>query len=127
MLKVNILGLLYFLCSCQVLASGSVIRLKSAESKMHASGAKVVFLAHLTVPAHGKVPLHRDKSEEFLYVLEGTGDIWIDGEKFSLSPNSAIYMPANAEVRFTAGPLKVKVLQFFAPKGPEKKYNTWSK
>ena len=110
--------------------------LKTAPKKTHAKGAVVEFLAHpsihknknafiarLTVPAGGKVPVHRDKTEEYLYILEGQGTIWINGKKISIKTNDTIFMPANAEVKFENGPKKLVALQVFAGIGPEVKYN----
>lgn len=112
-----------------------VQNLENAPIKKHAKGAEVrllshgksksAFVAHLTVPAGGKVPLHRDSSEEMLYVLSGGGSIFIDGKKIDIKKNDFIYMPPNSEVRFENGAQPLKALQVFAPMGPEKKYESW--
>lgn len=123
------------------LAGGSVVNLEEAPEKIHEkSGAEVKFLAtpegqdtkaafvaHLTVKAGGLVPEHRDSTEEYLYVLSGEGTIWIDDVKHEVCPGSLIYMPANAKAKFQAGGEDVKVLQVFAPPGPEKKYEGWKR
>lgn len=79
---------------------------------------------HLSPAA--KVPLHRDLSEEYLFVLEGGGTLWIDGEEHALAQGSAVFMPAGAEVRFENGPDPTTVIQVFA--GPEsaEKYASWA-
>ena len=99
---------------------------KGAEVRLLSKGkSKRAFVAHLTVPAGGKVPLHRDTSEEMIYVLNGKGMIFIDGKKYEIKKNDFIYMPPNSEVRFENGTQPLKVLQVFAPMGPEKKYDGW--
>ena len=118
---------------------GYVLNTDEAPSKVHAKGAEVFFLSSpelhgnkslfmsvLKVPAGGKVPEHRDPTEEYLYVLKGTGTLWIDDVEMKIKSNSVVYMPANAKVRFQADAQPVEVLQVFAPSGPEKKYKSWS-
>lgn len=83
------------------------------------------FMAHMTIPAHGAVPEHRDTSEEYLYVLSGRGQLWIDDKMYSIEPGSAVFMPAHSKVKFQAGDQPVQVIQFFAPLGSEKKYEKW--
>lgn len=113
--------------------------LNSAPVRQHAKGAEIrilankdqqkaqsAFLGHLTIPANGKVPLHQDETEEYLYVLQGQGTIWIEGKKYAIKKDDAVFMPANSKVKFENGPKPTKVLQVFAPQGPEKKYKAWS-
>lgn len=120
--------------------AGYVLPLDKAPKKTHIKGAEVSFLADpaihgnkslfmsvLKIPAGGKVPEHRDPTEEYLYILKGHGTLWIDDAEFLVQPQSVVYMPAGAKVRFQAGGLPVEVLQVFAPSGPEKKYNSWVK
>ena len=90
-------------------------------------GAKHAFFAVLELKAGAKVPVHRDATEEYLYVLSGTGDITIDGQTTSVAPGFGIFMPAGAEVSFAVtGSEAVQVVQFFAGQGPEKKYDAWT-
>lgn len=89
-------------------------------------GAQHAFLAVLEMDASAAVPLHRDQSEEYIYVLDGGGTITIDGVDHEIAPGHAVFMPANSEVKFTAtdkGP--TRVLQVFAPLGSESKYDAW--
>ena len=90
-----------------------------------AKGANA-FLGKLTMEGGGKVPLHRDATEEYIYILEGSGVMTIDGREYEVGPNTAIYMPANAEVSFAGGPEKLVALQVFAGTGPEAKYDAWA-
>ena len=125
-----------FVLSMFVLAG--VQSLEMAPMKKNGKGAEIRFLAHqpvhlnnsafighLTVPAKGKVPLHRDASEEYLYVLEGQGTLWIEGQNYFIKKDDLVFMPANVEVRFENGDKPLKALQVFAPQGPEEKYDDW--
>ena len=117
-------------------AKAGVQSLDQAQVKKHSKGAEIRFLANkthhaknafvgqLTVPAGGKVPLHQDETEEYIYVLSGAGTIWIDGQKHSIKKEDLVYMPAKAKVRFENGKKPLKALQIFAGPGPEKKYQS---
>lgn len=141
MIRIFTLTLSLLALPCGALAKtsqGYVLPLRQAPKKVHAKGATVQFLADpkihgnkqlfmsvLTLPPSGKVPEHRDPTEEYLYVLEGSGTLWIDDKEFLVKPESVIYMPAGAKVRFQGSDKPVRVLQVFAPSGPEKKYDSW--
>ena len=102
---------------------GAMVKFLISSKVQH---AKHGFMALLTLPPGGKVPEHRDPTEEYLYFLEGEGHIWINDQKFLVKKGHSVYMPANAKVKFEGakkGP--IKVLQFFAPPGPEVKYDLW--
>ena len=99
---------------------------KGAEVRLLSQGkSKSAFMGHLTVPAGGKVPLHRDATEEMLYVLSGRGSIFIDEKEYKIKKDDFVYMPPKSKVRFENGNQPLEVLQVFAPLGPEKKYNGW--
>ncbi len=121
-------------------AGGSITPLDKAPWKQHPDSKAVVrflatpklnstksaFVSHLTMQPGSSVPEHRDFTEEYIFMLEGSGTIWMDDVKHEVKKGDLIYMPANAKVRFQASKSeKVKVLQIFAPPGPEKKYDTW--
>ena len=89
-------------------------------------GAKNAFFGVLELAPGAKVPVHRDATEEYIYILSGTGQMTIDGVTSTVGPGTGVFMPANAEVSFIAsddGP--VRAVQFFAGQGPEAKYDTW--
>lgn len=137
------LSLLTLFYSCASISTSRyktiVLDNKQGEIKNHPKGASVriltdssfskktkLFMAELIVPAEGKVPLHRDPADEYLFVLEGQGTIWIDEKSYELKAGSFVYMPAMAKVRFqSTGKKPFRVFQVFAPKGPETKYNSW--
>lgn len=73
---------------------GSTIR-----SLLDRSNAPVTHqsLAEASLPAGGSTQRHYHKvSEEFYYVLEGTGLMEIDGESREVGPGDAILIPAVA-------------------------------
>lgn len=90
-------------------------------------GTQSAFLGVLDVDPGAGVPKHRDPTEEYIYVLEGGGEITIDGRAFPLRAGSAVFMPADAEVSFQAMEgTPTRVVQVFAPRGPETKYDGWA-
>ena len=90
-------------------------------------GAKQAFFGVLELAPGAKVPVHRDATEEYIYILQGTGKITIDGTSHEVGPGTGIFMPANAQVSFEAtGTEAVRAVQFFAGQGPEVKYDAWA-
>ena len=90
-------------------------------------GTKNAFFGVLELAPGAKVPVHRDATEEYIYVLSGTGEITIDGKTTAVQPGFGIFMPAQSEVSFTVtGSEAVRVVQFFSGQGPEKKYDGWA-
>ena len=60
-------------------------------------------LAEATVPAGGSTERHYHKlSEEFYFLLEGSGLMEIDGEEREVGPGDAILIPAGAWHQITA-------------------------
>ena len=60
-------------------------------------------LAEASVPAGRSTQRHYHLlSEEFYYILEGTGDMEIDGETRSVRPGDAVLIPAGAWHTITA-------------------------
>lgn len=54
-------------------------------------------LAEASLPAGGSTRRHHHKiSEEFYYILEGTGLMEIDGETHEVAPGDAVLIPAGA-------------------------------
>ena len=61
-------------------------------------------LAEARVPTGGATQRHYHKlSEEFYFLLEGTGTMEIDGEERQVGPGDAILIPAGAWHTITAG------------------------
>mgnify|MGYP002632531079 CR=1 FL=1 len=119
-------------------ASGvpTVVALQDTEQRQVGGGkASVRFLAHgaqawlgkLEMAAGGKVPLHRDATEEYIHVLAGGGVITIDGKVSTIGPGTTVFMPAGAQVTYQNGPARLVALQVFAGPAPAAKYNRWQK
>ncbi len=84
------------------------------------------FVARLELAANGAVPEHRDTTEEYLYILEGGGELMIDDRPYAIGPGSAIYMPADAKVSYQNGDARLVALQVFAGPEPAAKYEGWA-
>lgn len=84
------------------------------------------FMALLELDPSARVPKHRDATEEYLYVLAGSGKLTIDGVTSSIAAGTSVMMPANAEVHFENGPSSLIAVQVFAGPGPAKKYDSWT-
>ncbi|HAN30560.1 MAG TPA: hypothetical protein DCQ06_03090 [Myxococcales bacterium] len=85
------------------------------------------WIGKLSMAANGKVPLHRDPTEEYIHVLAGTGAITIDGVTTQIGPGDTVYMPANAEVTYTNGAQTLEAIQVFAGPAPAAKYTKWTR
>ena len=77
-----------------------------AKAMLYARGEQA-FVGTLEMEGGAAVPVHRDPTEEYIFVLEGAGTITIDGRKMQVGPKSLVYMPAGAEVSFQNGPDKL--------------------
>ncbi len=116
--------------------AATVVPLEAAPRRIAPSGkARVTFLARglnafvglLEMDPGVKVPEHRDSTEEYVHVLEGTGTIVIDGVLYDVQPGTTIYMPANAKVSFQNGDAPLKAIQVFAGPEPAAKYDGWTR
>ncbi len=66
-------------------------------------------LAEASLPAGGSTQRHYHKrSEEFYFLLEGAGDMEIDGEVRRVEPGDAVLIPAGARhaIRAVDGPCR---------------------
>ena len=84
------------------------------------------FIARLELDAGAAVPLHRDATEEYIHVLEGSGVIAVDGTRHEIGPGATVYMPAGAEVSYQNGDGRMVAIQIFAGPDPAKKYWDWT-
>ena len=83
------------------------------------------FIGLLRMDGGGKVPEHRDQSEEYIHVLKGSGTIFIDDTPQKIKPGTTIFMPKNAKVRYENGPDEMMAIQVFADPGSATKYQAW--
>ena len=99
---------------------------KKASVRVLSEGAQSAFVGLLNIDPGITIPVHRDESEEFIYMLEGGGVVSIDGVTSEVGPGDFIFMPANAEVTFQATDASSsKALQIFAPPQSAAKYDSW--
>ena len=54
-------------------------------------------LAQFTLESGKKSKLHKMKSSEIYYILEGSGKLTINGESYLLQKDDSAYVPRNAE------------------------------
>lgn len=66
------------------------------------------------IPANGVLAAHRHPPAEFYLVLDGSGQVTIDGVSHDVGQRSVIFIPGNAEHSFAAGPLGVSFAYGFA-------------
>lgn len=70
-------------------------------------------LAEATVPASGATERHYHReSEEFYFILEGTGTMEIDGETRKVGPGDAVLIPPGAWHQITADAEAASGLRF---------------
>ena len=115
-------------------ATATVVPFAEATTKTSPSeSAKVWLLAHgdnafvgrLEMDPGVSIPEHRDATEEYIHILEGSGRIHIDDRTYEVQPGTTIFMPAGSKVRFDNGSKKLVGLQVFAGPEPAKKYDAW--
>jgi len=83
------------------------------------------YLALMRLEPGAKIPAHQDESEEYLYVLEGGGEITIDGSTWTIAAGMAVFMPSRATVSYTNGTTASVVVQVFADPRSAAKYEAW--
>ena len=111
--------------------SPTVLSADGTEVREVAGKARITFLARghnaflgrLEMEPGGKVPAHRDATEEYIHVLEGHGTMWIDGREYDIQPGTTVFMPANAEVSYQNGDARFVGIQVFAGPAPAAKYD----
>lgn len=86
-------------------------------------GATMVSACILNAPPKSVVrPLHGHKDvEEALYVMQGDGEAWVDGERAPFTAGDAVMFPANSrhQIRNTGDVPMIVVCMFSAVTKPE--------
>lgn len=73
-------------------------------------------LAEATVaPGQATERHYHAASEELYYVLEGSGELELDGERRAVGPGDAVLIPPGARHSFTGGPEGARFLCCCAP------------
>lgn len=89
--------------------------------KEAASVDRMRFEAGAAIPEHSHAG-----TAEILYVVEGKGELTVDGDKYPVEPATAIYIPPGAKHAFVAQQA-VDAIQFYTPSGPEQRFKGTSK
>lgn len=83
------------------------------------------YMGKLVIEPNAQVPERRHGAEEYLYVIEGSSVISINGQSYILGPRMAVYIPADASVSYVNGNERFLAVQVYAGPGPAEAYNTW--
>lgn len=114
----------------------AVTSLAQAEHRQKGGGAAQIwalargrnaFVGKLEMAPGGKVPEHRDPTEEYIHILSGAGIFMIDGQSHEVGPGTTIYMPPGALVSFENGAEPLVAIQVFAGPEPASKYEAWER
>ncbi|WP_428263851.1 cupin domain-containing protein [Haliangium sp.] len=99
-----------------------------ARVAMHFDSDKVddgaAYMGVLTAEPGMEIPLHRHPDEtEVVFLLEGSVEMTIDGDRYQVEPMTAIQIPSGLEhgVKVT-GDRPIRALQFYSPGGPEQRF-----
>jgi len=73
-------------------------------------------LAQFTLEVGKKSKLHKIKSSEIYYILEGSGKIEIEGESYIIEKDDSVYVPPNSkQIIENTGSVKLKFLCIVEP------------
>ncbi|CVL09804.1 hypothetical protein LB506_008776 [Fusarium annulatum] len=50
-----------------------------------------------TCPPQGTLALHRHKQAELYYILSGSGEVEVEGQRYPVSKNNLVWIPGDAE------------------------------
>jgi quercetin dioxygenase-like cupin family protein len=84
------------------------------------------FLGYLEMAPGASVPVHRDRDEEYLFIIEGRGRLTIDDREYAVEPGTTVFMPSGATVTYTNGEHTLRAVQVFAGPGSAAKYDRWT-
>ena len=71
----------------------------------------------------GALPHAHPGIEQVAYLLEGTADVEVGGEKLKMQPGDLCFFPADVPHRFQATSAKVRVMVIYTPPYLEKPEN----
>ncbi|HHO51179.1 MAG TPA: cupin domain-containing protein [Deltaproteobacteria bacterium] len=83
------------------------------------------YVGRLILPPGGRIPPHRDTTEEYLYVIQGEGTITIGQTSHYVSPGTMIYVPPRVKVSYVNGARSLIALQVFAGPEPADQFEGW--
>lgn len=96
-----------------------------AQMTLYAEGDNA-FLGKLRLKPGASVPEHEDESEEYLYVVRGSGTLTINGQEYQVKPHTGVYLPSGATVSFQNDGQVFEAVQMFAPADSANKYKDWA-
>ncbi len=83
------------------------------------------YMGELSLVARAEVgPVVRE-AEEYLYILQGSALLEVDGKSYLVGPRMGVFIPAGSEVKWTNGPDRLVAVQAFAGPGPAAAYERW--
>lgn len=91
------------------------------------NGVSPAALSLLVLAPGAEVPEHsHDQSAEILYVEEGRAEMVVAGQKLTLRPGDAVYVPAGAlhAARVTSRHVPLRAVQVYVGPGPEQRFTT---
>ena len=76
-------------------------------------------LGHVTLePDGGQVPWHSQEQEEVYFIIEGTGEMCLGGERRTLTAGQAVYIPSRVFHQLTnIGPAPLRMIYCYGPAG----------
>jgi quercetin dioxygenase-like cupin family protein len=63
-------------------------------------GAPTFAMRIFDVAPGGHTPLHHHPYEHEVYVMEGKGTVWRDGQEVSIGPGTVLFIPADEQHQF---------------------------
>lgn len=82
------------------------------------SNSTLSFDPGAAVPEHAHA-----QEEEVLFMVEGTGELTVNGKTVTVRPGTALRIPAGARHAFkVTSATPVKAVQFYSPPGPEQRF-----
>ena len=89
-----------------------------------AGGASPIQAAHFAMghvtlePNGGQVPWHNQEQEEIYFIVEGTGEMCLGGERQTLTTGQAVYIPSKVFHQLTnTGPTPLRMIYCYGPAG----------
>ncbi|MBA2663282.1 MAG: cupin domain-containing protein [Bradymonadaceae bacterium] len=83
------------------------------------------FMGKFILQPNAQIAPRRNTTEEYIYVIEGSSVITINGQSYIVGPNMAVYIPADGEVSFINGSEPLVAIQVFAGPEPAAQYQDW--
>jgi quercetin dioxygenase-like cupin family protein len=100
---------------------------KTAEVQMLFSDPRF-YLGRLRFSPGGGVPEHNHAgSLEVVYILNGTGELVLEGKKSIVKAGDVVHIPVGMKHAFrNNGTDSVDLIQVYSPPGPEDRFKAWN-